>query len=322
MSKDQNRIAYSLKAAACDDCKSDDTKKMYRNNIDKFADWAKSEGIKRMYQVADPVDLVNKYVKHLISQNKSPDTIHTYIVPVCKGFGIKRMEGIEKPVRSVNKIVKGRVDKGSRGQLEAQKPCNSRIIAFQRAVGVRKAELYKLTGEELKSRKNGLYVIIRQGKGGKYQMQKILPKDQQVVLDTFKGIGKNERVFSEAEKKTSSKIDMHSLRRQHAQEAYDYYASLSPVDRNKVKMELLNNFKTYHKACIGLPDAVKDIRAKNWYNRAVNASEGLYKLRGDSIERAKQSNRPVVYDRFALLAVSVLHLSHWRIDVTVNNYMM
>lgn len=41
-----------------------------------------------------------------------------------------------------------------------------------------------------------------------------------------------------------------------------------------------------------------------------------------AIRRDMRTNdRPLRYDRVALMAVSVFHLAHWRADVTVSNYM-
>ena len=39
------------------------------------------------------------------------------------------------------------------------------------------------------------------------------------------------------------------------------------------------------------------------------------------IEKFEQVGRPTEYDRVALMCVSVWHLSHWRLDVTVDHYM-
>ena len=48
----------------------------------------------------------------------------------------------------------------------------------------------------------------------------------------------------------------------------------------------------------------------------------MWDAKGASKQRAMELGRPTSYDRLALLAVSVFHLSHWRLDVTVSNYMI
>ena len=49
---------------------------------------------------------------------------------------------------------------------------------------------------------------------------------------------------------------------------------------------------------------------------------GEYFIRGKNKKLALEKGLPIVYDRLALMAVSIYHLSHWRLDVTVSNYML
>ena len=49
---------------------------------------------------------------------------------------------------------------------------------------------------------------------------------------------------------------------------------------------------------------------------------GEYRARGKNRIKAEKNGLPVVYDRLAVMAVSVFHLSHWRCDVTVDNYLL
>ena len=47
-----------------------------------------------------------------------------------------------------------------------------------------------------------------------------------------------------------------------------------------------------------------------------------YKLRGENLRKARALGLPEEYNRLALMCVSVLHLSHWRLDVTTTNYLV
>ena len=58
------------------------------------------------------------------------------------------------------------------------------------------------------------------------------------------------------------------------------------------------------------------------YKGVEKEISGVYKLRKDTRQLAQEKNRPVVYNRTAVMAVSVFHLSHWRCDVTVSNYLL
>ena len=49
---------------------------------------------------------------------------------------------------------------------------------------------------------------------------------------------------------------------------------------------------------------------------------GTYHLRGKNRALAQRLGRPLCYDKAALLAVSILHLSHFRNDVTIASYIL
>lgn len=51
-------------------------------------------------------------------------------------------------------------------------------------------------------------------------------------------------------------------------------------------------------------------------------TDSPYLLRGENREKAIRLGLPTEYNRLALMAVSVFHLSHWRLDVTVTNYLI
>lgn len=51
-------------------------------------------------------------------------------------------------------------------------------------------------------------------------------------------------------------------------------------------------------------------------------NEKPYKLRGENRQKAIEQGKETEYNRLALMMVSVFHLSHWRLDVTVTNYLI
>ena len=67
--------------------------------------------------------------------------------------------------------------KMKQGKLQECDQKFTRLTTLQKAVGVRRSELGKLVGADLIQRGNSWYVRIRRGKGGKAQLQFILPKD-------------------------------------------------------------------------------------------------------------------------------------------------
>ena len=61
-------------------------------------------------------------------------------------------------------------------------------------------------------------------------------------------------------------------------------------------------------------------RQKRLFNREMDNRP--YRLRGDNLTKALASGSPTEYNRLALMCVSVMHLAHWRLDVTVTNYVV
>lgn len=73
------------------------------------------------------------------------------------------------------------------------------------------------------------------------------------------------------------------------------------------------------------------IKRWNAYNLGENGKpkyfdrrdiSGIYRVRGENKKLALKKGLPTEYNRLALMAVSVFHLSHWRLDVTVSNYLL
>ena len=114
-------------------------------------------------------------------------TIHTYLAPICKAVDIN-MNRIRKDKRSSDKIIRGRIkSKTHKVNIKKQTLASPRLVNFQRAAGIRRSELKKLKGKDIRKDNNGnYYVLVQRGKGGKFQPQLILPQDVPVVLDTFK----------------------------------------------------------------------------------------------------------------------------------------
>lgn len=56
----------------------------------------------------------------------------------------------------------------------------------------------RLTGQDFAIDESGYpCVVVKRGKGGKYQLQRILEKDVDFVKSYFESVGSEERVFEE-----------------------------------------------------------------------------------------------------------------------------
>ena len=292
------------------------TKQSYLAGVRQFSEWAKKNGYKYWDQMSK--DIIQEYADYPTKEGRTAGTVHTRLAPVCVGAGIPMGE-IAKPKRTVSTLVRGRSVKANPdGHRQADQERFSRLVGLQKALGIRRAELAVLTGADAVRGSSGLVeqVVVRRGKGGKRQEQWILPARREEVTAIFEGIAADQKVFTKAE--MSNKINLHGLRARVAREAYDYYAGIlqrNPETADRMRSGLMETFA----AC---NDPAKTSSTKMYRFKEDVYNPKIYRLRGESYNKAKQNNRPVEYDRLALMMVSVYHLAHWRLDVTVTNYMI
>ena len=307
--------------------KNNKTSKSSIDNIKKFAGWAKENGYRKPEQITK--DVIQEYEQALEQDPRryQPSTIHTFLAPVCAAVEVP-MEQIEKPRRSAGNITRGRnrdaegnkLEKNRQGREQENNPEYARLMKGQRAIGIRRAELGKLVGADLILIGVDWYVRVKRGKGGKTQFQFILPDDVDTVCQIFEGVASDQRVFSEEE--MHNKINLHGLRALHAQDCYYYYADMiarDPSVAENLRAELLSRWDEGH-------ERLKNSNYKTWlYHRkkfVEDMDDRPYLLRGENLRKAQALGVPDRYNRLALMCVSVMHLSHWRLDVTVINYMV
>lgn len=308
-------IKYEIKKSALAGKRNNNTVRLYLRAIDRFWRWAKANGIRSMDQVTDAHALIEEYVAYLVAQGYTPSTIHSYVAPITYGLGFTHDESraVRKPRRVAAENIRGRGPQ----HKDAQRPEFSRLVAFQSVVGIRRAELERLTTGCLVQDESGyLCVHVVQGKGGKEQLQRILPGDEELVKETFAS-STGVRVFSPEE--MANKIDLHKLRAEQARRAYDYYLhriQTEPDYSDQLIKELTARFMHLHRRA--------SLAGLNRFRDQLSTPCGktTWDAKGASKKRTEELGRPTSYDRLALLAVSVFHLSHWRLDVTVSNYMI
>lgn len=181
-------------------------------------------------------------------------------------------------------------------------------------VGIRRDEYKHLCRNDLVYDESGyLCVRVKRGKGGKYREQRLLPGDEAFVASFFDN--SDERISTKNE--MANKIDLHHLRALQAQRLYHYYLTRlenEPDYREQLTREVKVRWERFHPV-----RAKKEEEEQGWNPKKVT---GIYALRGQNRAFALANGLPVHYDRLAVMAVSMFHPSHWRCDVTVNNYLM
>lgn len=286
----------------------------YKKDCKLFAAYCKEQGVKRPDQLQGrEKELLQAYEKGLEASGYSAATIHRRLAAPCKATNISMSE-IEKPKRTSGKITRSRREEANKqGKREAEDEKYNRLVTFQKAVGIRRAELSRLTGADLVIDEMGyLCVYVERGKGGKTQLQRILPEDEKTVLEIFQAADPGQKLFSPEE--MQNKIDLHALRRERTRRAYGYYADRlknEPGYKYQCRQELMARYDERHRPGASRQRFIADI-----------TNEQPYKLRGENRQKAIEQGKETEYNRLALMMVSVFCLSHWRLDVTVANYLI
>ena len=289
------------------------TEKQYRNHAIKFANWCKEQYGCRMLDECSTH--VQDYADFLVAQGKSPSTIHTYLAGICRICGVP-LADIQKPIRVVAENTRSRGTKAVDGRADSSREASPRLYDFACIAGIRRNEYLHLTPDDLVLDDFGHpCVLVRKGKGGKRQLQRILPDELPAIKAVFDAPADEEHLFSRDEMK--NKIDLHHLRALRAQKMYRYYLDRIESETG-YRAQLISEIRHVWEQD---DEARKSngYRAKRWSDMKVT---GNYVLRGNNRKLAQKHGLPVAYDRLALLAVSIFHLSHWRHDVTVANYLL
>ena len=327
MGRKSESLQHALLGRAMKEKENNNTETLYKKRIKIFVKWAKEQGCKRPEDITKDVVQAYEQALETAPEGYAPATIHTYLSPVCAAAGINMRE-IRKPKRTAGAITRGRdraadgtkLDRNPDGKRQEGKEKYARLVTLQRVTGIRRAELGKLVGSDLVHKGDSWYVRVRRGKGGKSQMQYILPKDVEAVREIFKGVGPDQKVFCKEE--MSNKINLHGMRARHSKECYNYYAGFlarHPEYAKKFRNLLLRRWDKGHEEL-----KVSDPRAWEAQRKRFisDMDDRPYKLRGENLRKARALGLPEEYNRLALMCVSVLHLSHWRLDVTTTNYLV
>lgn len=277
------------------------SERQYKNHAIKFGFWCKETYKCRHFD--DCKSHIQDYADFLIKEGYSASTIHTYLAAVCRVWGVD-MGTIQKPVRHVSENTRSRGEKAVDKRKDAQREASPRLYDFAAKVGLRRREYLRLYGNSLVADESGYPSICVKGKGGKIQYQRILPTDIQFVCSYFTNKDADECIFDR--KELTNKIDLHHLRASQAKRAYLYY--LDNIRDPAFKEQLIRELEARFEA--------------NGRKLNHDQIDGKYYLRGLNRKFAQEHNLPTAYNRLALMAVSVFHLAHWRLDVTVCNYIL
>ena len=289
---------------------NDVTRRVYNRSAKKFVDYCRATHDVRTYDECK-VHLQD-YANSLVERGYSAYTIHTYLAGACKAFDLK-IGDIDKPKRRISEIYRGRDNAPLTTSSDMNHPKWQYLIEFQRRVGIRRTELMKLTGKDFLHEDGKYYVFVKRGKGGKQQKQYIRPEDAAFVKSYFDIVGPNERVF--APELFNNTLNLHKLRADAAKQIY---------------FEIIEKLRK-------TPEFSKELERdiiERWQKCKINKRtgkpppfpyseiQGFYTLRGENRKNAIKRGMPTSYLKLAVMWVSMFKLSHFRNDVTVQNYLL
>ena len=195
------------------------TERQYKKHALKFVEYCKSTY--RCKTLEDCKSHIQDYTNYLTASGKTPSTTHTYLAGICRVLDVP-LEDINKPIRIVAENTRSRGSKAVDIRKDAGREASPRLYDFASIVGIRRNEYLHLAPDDLVFDDFGHpCVLVRKGKGGKRQLQRILPEELPAIKAVFDNPANEEHLFSRDELK--NKIDLHHLRAQRAQKMYRYY---------------------------------------------------------------------------------------------------
>lgn len=283
------------------------TKAMTERASKDFCNWMRSEGHKDVKSFEGAGKFVEKYRDHLIDKGYSQSTVHTYIDRINQVLDthVTTSRAGAVPEKGRDKTIEVAI------RNDAQRSYSPRLCNFAEASGLRRAEYANLKFEQIKPY-NDTYKIEVVGKGGKFQEQIILPQHKTVVEKILAEPHKpDDSVFTK--KEMTNKINLHEIRREVAREAHQYYLEL--VKDTKQAEKLYQQIKDTYTSRNPGRELPRDFKLLE-----KNGLQDVYVARGAVKADLERKGLPTEYSRLATLATSVNHLSHWRCDVTIQNY--
>lgn len=195
------------------------TEQQYKKHALKFAEYCKSTY--RCKTLEECKSHIQDYANYLTASGKTPSTTHTYLAGICRVLDVP-LEDINKPIRIVAENTRSRGSKAVDTRKDAGRDESPRLYDFASIVGIRRNEYLHLASDDLVVDDFGNWCVrVKKGKGGKQQLQRILPEELKAVKAIFNHPADESHLFSKAE--MENKIDLHHLRALRAQKMYKYY---------------------------------------------------------------------------------------------------
>ena len=197
-----------------------ESRENYQQIAMRFIDWCRDEHQVRTLAGIDGQadELASLYLLERTAQNKSAWTLQTERSALRMFFQERTLtDSVQLPTRRRQDITRSRRPTVRDRHLNLEHW--QQVICFCLACGLRREELRDLLVRDISERPSDGRLVVRvvRGKGGKWREVPVFPGREQAVLSQVTGRPADAHVFA----KISSLLDIHSYRRQFAQELYE-----------------------------------------------------------------------------------------------------
>jgi integrase len=228
-----------------------ESRSTYQKANMRFVVWCgEQHNLRDLDRITERADeLASLYLTERIEQGKSAWTLQTERSALRMLFQNRQLtESVELPKRKRENITRSRLPTVRDKHINLANW--QHIIQFCLACGLRREELRDLHVRDVLMRPDDRLVIhVVKGKGGKVRDVPVFPGREQAVLSVIKDKGQDEHVFT----RISGLLDIHSYRRQFAQELYEHLSgrSLPPPDGRIQPGDVDKEVVLYVSRCLG-----------------------------------------------------------------------
>lgn len=217
-----------------------ESRENYQKIIMRFIAWCREQHQVRALSAIDEQadELASLYLLERIDQRKSAWTLQTERSALRLFFQDRALtDSVELPTRRREDIRRSRTPAARDRHLNLEHW--QHVIDFCLACGLRREELRDLLVRDVYERPSDERLLVRvvRGKGGKWREVPVFPGRERAVLSQVIGRSAEDHVFT----RVSSLLDIHSYRRQFAQELYEHLSGRPlPPQESRLQSALLD----------------------------------------------------------------------------------
>lgn len=187
----------------------------YMKHTGYFVDWCKENyHCKTLEQCREHAD---EWLQNRTAEGKSAYTLKLERASLAKVYDEPATNFFQTPERNRANITRSRDTAQRDYGFSVERHAD--IINFERATGLRRSELSKVSGADLRYMDDGTPALYVKGKGGRERLAPIIGEHQSEIVERCEAAGNN-RIWASV----PSHMDVHSYRAQYATAIYRAYA--------------------------------------------------------------------------------------------------